>query len=137
MRIAVVVNGSRGDVQPMVALAQGLQELGHEVIIFTNADLVAFCNGQGIDAVSVFAACSAVIHESGGMCGDFVQGVTRANSTASKWLRSNPGACAPVAACLEGFQPQLVICGTLAVGTCTRYEAQAAVPVVYAPRRGA
>lgn len=33
--------------------------------------------------------------------GDFVSGVSRANSTASKWLRSNPGACAPVAECLE------------------------------------
>ena len=30
MRIAMVVNGSRGDVQPMVALAQKLQEHGHE-----------------------------------------------------------------------------------------------------------
>ena len=30
MRIAIVVNGSRGDVQPMVALAQKLQEHGHE-----------------------------------------------------------------------------------------------------------
>ncbi len=31
MRIAIVVNGSRGDVQPMVAIAQKLQEHGHEV----------------------------------------------------------------------------------------------------------
>lgn len=30
MRIAIVVNGSRGDVQPMVAIAQKLQEHGHE-----------------------------------------------------------------------------------------------------------
>lgn len=131
MRIAIVVNGSRGDVQPMVALAQKLQEHGHEVIIFTNADSVSTCNACGIDAVSVFADCCAVIQESGGMSGDFVSGVSRANSTASKWLRSNPGACAPVAECLQGFQPQLVVCGTLAVGTCIRYEAQASAPAVY------
>lgn len=131
MRIAIVVNGSRGDVQPMVAIAQKLQEHGHEVIIFTNADSVNTCNACGVDAVSVFADCSAVIQESGGMSGDFVSGVSRANSTASKWLRSNPGACAPVAECLEGFQPQLLVCGTLAVGTCIRYEAQASVPAVY------
>eukprot|EP00913_Durusdinium_trenchii_P030685 g28739.t1 len=109
MRIAIVVNGSRGDVQPMVALAQKLQEHGHEVIIFTNADSISFCNTSG----------------------DFVSGVSRANSTASKWLRSNPGACAPVAECLQEFQPQLLVCGTLAVGSCIRYEAQTCVPVVY------
>ncbi|CAK8990386.1 unnamed protein product [Durusdinium trenchii] len=131
MRIAIVVNGSRGDVQPMVALAQKLQEHGHEVIIFTNADSISFCNTFGIDAVSVFADCSAVIQQSGGMSGDFVSGVSRANSTASKWLRSNPGACAPVAECLQEFQPQLLVCGTLAVGSCIRYEAQTCVPVVY------
>ncbi|CAE7207847.1 ATG26 [Symbiodinium natans] len=83
------------------------------------------------DAVSVFADCSAVIEQSGGMSGSFVSGVSRANSTAAQWLKSNPGACAPANGCLQDFQPQLVVCGTLAVGTCIRYEAAASVPVVY------
>lgn len=34
MRIAIVVNGSRGDVQPMVAIAQKLQDHGHEADVF-------------------------------------------------------------------------------------------------------
>jgi vancomycin aglycone glucosyltransferase len=33
MKIAIVVNGTRGDVQPMLALATGLKRSGHEVII--------------------------------------------------------------------------------------------------------
>jgi len=32
MRIAIVVNGTRGDVQPMIALATGLIKKGHEII---------------------------------------------------------------------------------------------------------
>lgn len=32
MKVAIVINGTRGDVQPMVALAKGLIENGHEVI---------------------------------------------------------------------------------------------------------
>ncbi|MBN2636282.1 MAG: glycosyltransferase family 1 protein [Prolixibacteraceae bacterium] len=32
MKVAIVVNGTRGDVQPMLALAKGLIEDGHEVI---------------------------------------------------------------------------------------------------------
>lgn len=33
MKIAIVINGTRGDVQPMIALATGLTEKGHELII--------------------------------------------------------------------------------------------------------
>jgi UDP:flavonoid glycosyltransferase YjiC (YdhE family) len=32
MKVAIVINGTRGDVQPMLALAMGLKEKGHEVI---------------------------------------------------------------------------------------------------------
>jgi len=32
MKISIVVNGTRGDVQPMIALANGLQKNGHEII---------------------------------------------------------------------------------------------------------
>ena len=32
MKISIVVNGTRGDVQPMIALALGLMKNGHEVI---------------------------------------------------------------------------------------------------------
>jgi UDP:flavonoid glycosyltransferase YjiC (YdhE family) len=34
MKIACVILGTRGDVQPMVALATGLMKKGHEVTIF-------------------------------------------------------------------------------------------------------
>ena len=33
MKIAIVVNGTRGDVQPMLALATGLIKNGHEIIL--------------------------------------------------------------------------------------------------------
>jgi len=33
MKIAIVINGTRGDVQPMLALAEGLQKNGHEIIL--------------------------------------------------------------------------------------------------------
>ena len=43
-----------------------------------------------------------------------------------------PGLLCRSAIHCQGFQPQLLVCGTLAVGTCIRYEAQASVPAVYA-----
>lgn len=33
MKVAIVINGTRGDVQPMLALATGLQKKGHEIMI--------------------------------------------------------------------------------------------------------
>lgn len=38
MKIAIVVNGTRGDVQPMLALATGLIKNGHEIIFCANPE---------------------------------------------------------------------------------------------------
>ncbi len=38
MKIACVIVGTRGDVQPMVALATGLMKKGHEVTIFAPSE---------------------------------------------------------------------------------------------------
>jgi len=49
MKIACVILGTRGDVQPMVALATGLMKIGHEVIICAppeNKDLIRQNNCQ-------------------------------------------------------------------------------------------
>jgi UDP:flavonoid glycosyltransferase YjiC (YdhE family) len=49
MKIACIILGTRGDVQPMVALATGLMKNGHEVIICAppeNEELVRQNNGQ-------------------------------------------------------------------------------------------
>jgi UDP:flavonoid glycosyltransferase YjiC (YdhE family) len=41
MRIFILTLGSRGDVQPYVALGQGLIKEGHQVIICTSSSLAA------------------------------------------------------------------------------------------------
>ncbi len=49
MKVAIVINGTRGDVQPMLALAKGLIENGHEIICCAppeNAELVKRHNCQ-------------------------------------------------------------------------------------------
>lgn len=47
MKISIVINGTRGDVQPMLALAIGLRKNGHEVILYAppeNEELVSKYN---------------------------------------------------------------------------------------------
>lgn len=49
MRITILTIGSRGDVQPYLALGRGLQAAGHEVRLATHAVFEDFVRGQGLD----------------------------------------------------------------------------------------
>ena len=48
MRIAILTTGSRGDVQPFIALGQGLQKADHDVIIATRDEFRTPIEEQGI-----------------------------------------------------------------------------------------
>ena len=47
-RIIVFASGSRGDVQPLVALALGLQRAGHDVTVAAPGDFAGFVEGRGL-----------------------------------------------------------------------------------------
>jgi UDP:flavonoid glycosyltransferase YjiC (YdhE family) len=49
MRIVIVTTGTRGDVQPYVALGLGLQRAGHRVRLATHAAFREFVTGRGLD----------------------------------------------------------------------------------------
>ena len=48
MRIVMAMGGSRGDVQPAVALGTELRSRGHDVVMAVPPDLVAFSEGAGL-----------------------------------------------------------------------------------------
>lgn len=48
MRIVIPTTGSRGDVEPYVALGVGLRARGHEVCVATHADFESFVRGHGL-----------------------------------------------------------------------------------------
>ena len=48
MKISILTVGSRGDVQPYVALGQGLQAAGHRVTLATHADWEPFVAEHGL-----------------------------------------------------------------------------------------
>ncbi len=49
MRIAIIATGSRGDVQPYLALGVGLQEDGHFVRVVTHENFKALTGSHGLD----------------------------------------------------------------------------------------
>ncbi|HSR25450.1 MAG TPA: glycosyltransferase [Candidatus Eisenbacteria bacterium] len=53
MRIAIVALGSRGDVQPRVAIGKGLRRAGHSVRVVTHPPFEEFVRGNGLDFSSL------------------------------------------------------------------------------------
>lgn len=49
MRIAVIALGTRGDVQPYIALAKGLQSAGHSVRLLTHENFEALAAAHGLE----------------------------------------------------------------------------------------
>ncbi|MFV0430337.1 MAG: glycosyltransferase [Arachnia sp.] len=48
MRVTVIAGGSRGDVQPLVALGLGIRDAGHEVTIAAPEDFAGLVTGRGL-----------------------------------------------------------------------------------------
>ena len=53
MRIVIFTIGSRGDVQPYVALAKGLRSAGHTVTVATHAQFEDLVRAHGVDFVGI------------------------------------------------------------------------------------
>ncbi|GCE15632.1 glycosyltransferase [Tengunoibacter tsumagoiensis] len=63
MQIAILTGGSRGDVQPYVALGKGLQDAGHMVRILSSDDFQDVVTDTGLDFVSTGGNAQAVAQE--------------------------------------------------------------------------
>jgi sterol 3beta-glucosyltransferase len=49
MRIAIIALGSRGDIQPYIALGKGLKKAGHVVRLVTHQSFEGLVNSQGLE----------------------------------------------------------------------------------------
>jgi UDP:flavonoid glycosyltransferase YjiC (YdhE family) len=49
MKVAILATGSRGDVQPFVAMGFGLQQAGHEVYLATNSHFETWIRSYGLN----------------------------------------------------------------------------------------
>ncbi len=52
MRIALLAFGSRGDIQPAIALGDALQRRGHSVVVTVNKNLAPWASRSGLEVVS-------------------------------------------------------------------------------------
>lgn len=66
MNITILAIGSRGDVQPFVALGKVLKDAGHAVRIGTDAGFESLARSVGIDFAPVAGDTRAVLQSAGG-----------------------------------------------------------------------
>jgi sterol 3beta-glucosyltransferase len=61
MKIAIAASGSRGDVQPYVALGGGLKQAGFDVRLLTTDDFEGLVTGAGLEFVSLGTSIEALL----------------------------------------------------------------------------
>ena len=59
MNIKIFASGSRGDIQPYVALGRGLQAAGHHVTVLGAADFESLVRGHGLDFIATSESLEA------------------------------------------------------------------------------
>ena len=67
MQITIIAGGSRGDVQPYVALGKGLKEAGHAVRILTSDDFRTLVTDSNLDFFSTEGSAEAVVRSMQGV----------------------------------------------------------------------
>lgn len=66
MRIALLAHGSRGDIQPILALGDTLRSRGHSVVLTVNSNLVAWAKRSGLDVVETELDMEALLKSADG-----------------------------------------------------------------------
>jgi sterol 3beta-glucosyltransferase len=61
MTILIVASGTRGDVQPYVALGQGLKAEGHPVRVVTSDDFEMLVRAAGLEFASLGGSVEALL----------------------------------------------------------------------------
>lgn len=89
MRITILTVGSRGDVEPYVALGVGLQTAGHTVRLATHSHFDAFVRNRGLGFMPVEGDPLAILE----------------NETGQRWLESGRNPYAFVRRMLDAIRP--------------------------------
>jgi UDP:flavonoid glycosyltransferase YjiC (YdhE family) len=116
MRITIIATGSRGDVQPYVALGQGLRQAGHDVCLVTTADFAALATAHGVPVRSVGLAVQDALRdpavraaiEGGGLLASFRHMTRLAREAAAVLMREGLEAARGTDVLLAGFGGLLV-----------------------------
>ena len=101
MRIAIITIGSRGDVQPFVALGQGLIKAGHTVRLVTHQDFEVFVESHGLEFWLIRGNPQELVGgqemrevlEKGNLAATWRQMMRGAERAINEWMEDSLAAC--------------------------------------------
>ena len=132
MKITLITNGSRGDVEPYVALAEGLRDSGHVVTIATEARYEPFILERGLNFFSIPGDTYAAINSPEGH-----KALNKKNNTGS-FFNHLTNASAPMATdiilkCLEACKnADHIICTHFSLHSAYFLSQQLGIPYTMA-----
>lgn len=129
MRITILASGSRGDVEPYVALGKGLAEAGHAVRLVTHEDFEGLVASNGIEFWRVEGRVQEIAQ---GMAGLLEQGNFRA-IMAEMGRQAQQGALRLADAALEACRgADRILGGIAAIYTGTAIGEKLGIPLIQA-----
>jgi sterol 3beta-glucosyltransferase len=133
-KIAILTFGSRGDVQPLIALGVQLKTEGYEVLIIVSVNNVKFVESFGLQAASCFPDIEAFIRDNKRIREAMESGrfMTYMGSQ-EKWAREHfPQAVMDQWTAVQSFRPDLLITGPDLLPCAQAFSQILQVPIVYA-----
>lgn len=111
MRIAIIALGSRGDVQPYIALGKGLKEAGHAVRLVTHQNFEGLVHSQALEFWPVRGNVQDVVEsqemrellEKGNFLAITARTAKEAQRAAIQWAEDGLGACQGMDLLLAGI----------------------------------
>jgi len=124
--------GSRGDVQPFLALSAGLVKAGAPTLVLTNANLVDFASALGAVAKEVYPDTKEVIMNTPGLLECMKEGniLSFLQIVADLNKKMFPENYRKVSAAIEDFRPDVVLAGCLSACIADAIGAMRGIPVI-------
>jgi sterol 3beta-glucosyltransferase len=116
MRIVVIAPGSRGDIQPFIALGKGLQGSGHDVRVVTNAEFGPLVHSYGLNCRPIAFGVEQALQEEatrstiegGSVLASFAKLAELARRSARQLAEVGIEACKDADIILSGFAGLLI-----------------------------
>lgn len=117
MRIAIITIGSRGDVQPFIALGQGLIKAGHTVRLVTHQDFEVFVESHGLEFWLIRGNPQELVGgqemrevlEKGNLAATWRQMMRGAERAINEWMEDSLAACQGMDLLIAGTKVLIVV----------------------------
>jgi sterol 3beta-glucosyltransferase len=133
-RIAFLTLGSRGDIQPLIALAVKLQSCGYEILATTSSENVDFFAKFGLKAIAVWPDLENFFQTDEKMKKAMTSGNAMAmmDGQAGYTSKNRPDAIKKQWEILKEYKPELIISGTDELASAAAFSQILKVPLVNA-----